>query len=83
MDVPRGVRGSGSILRDCNGKVLWAQAAFFGEVTNMIAETKALLQGVECCKQQGISKLVTEVDSLKYFRKWRIVLGRLAMILEE
>lgn len=59
-----GVGGSGSILRDCNGKMLWAQAAFFGEVTNMIAETKALLQGVERYKQRGISSLVIEVDSL-------------------
>lgn len=57
----RGLGGGGSILRDCNGSVL---ADFFGEVTNMVAEAKALLQGVQRCMQQGISRLIIEVDPL-------------------
>lgn len=41
-----GPSGGGSVLRDCNGNVRWAQADFFGSQSNNVVEAKALMQRV-------------------------------------
>lgn len=38
-----GAGGDGSILRDGNGVVLWAQADAYGLLSNMVAESLTLL----------------------------------------
>ena len=58
-----GISGGGSILRDCEGKVIWAQADGFGCQSNMIAETRALLQGVKKCLADGYTHVDLEMGS--------------------
>ncbi|KAM7523700.1 hypothetical protein LguiA_013602 [Lonicera macranthoides] len=46
------------------GHVEWAQANSYGDVTNMVAETKALMQGLQLCINQGTLQVELEVNSL-------------------
>lgn len=39
----------GSILRNAEGKVIWAQADYYGIQINTVAEAKALWQGLNRC----------------------------------
>ena len=64
--------GGGSILRNSAGEVLFAQADYYGETTNSVAEAKALLQGLELCKTQGIDVVDIEVDSTMLVQILRI-----------
>ncbi|KAM7506402.1 hypothetical protein LguiA_016855 [Lonicera macranthoides] len=59
-----GLSGGGSLLHSCSGEVLWAQADFFGHQFNMVAETRALLQGLDRCYADNVCGLDVEVDSL-------------------
>lgn len=40
-----GHSGSGSILRDANGSLIWAQVSYLGVHSNMVANARAMLQG--------------------------------------
>ena len=51
-------------MRDCEGNLIWAFANFYGNNTNMVAETSALLNGLEKCVASGYFKVDLESDSL-------------------
>ena len=55
--------GGGSVWRNPNGEVIWDQADFFDMQFNMVAECKALLQGLRRCVAEGWPKLLLESDS--------------------
>ncbi|XP_077226257.1 uncharacterized protein LOC143859445 [Tasmannia lanceolata] len=50
-------------MRDSKAKVIIAFAYFYGTSTNMVAEARALLDGLRLCKAFGIVNLVVESDS--------------------
>lgn len=70
LDVDGSARGNpglergGSILRDEKGKLIRAQGDAYGRASNMIAESRALLQGLQLCFDTGNKQLVIEVDSV-------------------
>ena len=51
-------------MKNDMGEVIFAQADYYGEITNSIAEARALLQGIELCEAMGFNKIDIEVDSL-------------------
>ena len=55
--------GGGGILRDHQGKIVYAFSIPFGFGTNNIAEIKAALYGLEWCEQHGYKRVELEVDS--------------------
>ncbi|XP_004248595.1 uncharacterized protein [Solanum lycopersicum] len=55
--------GGGGILRDHQGKIVYAFSLPFGFGTNNIAEIKAALYGLEWCDQHGYKRVELEVDS--------------------
>ena len=59
-----GEGGGGSILRDDTGQVVFACADYYANKTNSCAEAKALLQGLQVCKEKGFHHIDIEVDSL-------------------
>ena len=59
-----GESGGGSVLRDDKGRVLWAQADSYGVTKNMVAECRALLQGLKLCAASGVASVDIEVDSM-------------------
>lgn len=59
-----GLARGGCMLRNHQGKFVWALADLFGVATNMVAEVKAILLGVQKCKEVGILNLDIETDSL-------------------
>ncbi|KAM7526883.1 hypothetical protein LguiA_016785 [Lonicera macranthoides] len=59
-----GLSGGGSLLRSCLGEVMWAQADFYGHQSIMVAETRALLQGLDRCYADNVRGLEGKVDSL-------------------
>lgn len=44
--------------------MIFAQANYYGDTTNSIAEEKVLLQGLELCRAKGINEVDIEVDSI-------------------
>lgn len=58
-----GRSGGSSLLRSDSGDLIWAWADFYGHTT-MVAEIKALLQGVQTCVDRGFLNVDIEVDSL-------------------
>ena len=76
-----GDSGGGSLLRDHSGHVLWAVSDFYGHNTNMVAEARALLQGLQKCIEEGFFDVEAEIDSLILVKivnrevevPWRIV----------
>ncbi|KAM7461730.1 hypothetical protein LguiA_029851 [Lonicera macranthoides] len=59
-----GHAGGGCLLRNDQGRLIWAQADYFGLTSNMVAETRALLMGIRKCVWEGWSNIEVEVDSL-------------------
>nr|XP_010313000.1 uncharacterized protein LOC104644619 [Solanum lycopersicum] len=55
--------GGGGILRDHQGKIVYAFSLPFGFGTNNIAEIKAALYGLEWCEKHGYKRVELEVDS--------------------
>ena len=55
--------GGGGILRDQQGKLIYAFSVPFVFGTNNIAELKAALYGLEWCEQHGYKCIELEVDS--------------------
>lgn len=59
-----GPSGGGSLLRNHKGHVLLALADFYGQQSNMVAEARALLQGLQCCLEMGFVHVDVEINSL-------------------
>ena len=61
-----GLAGGGAILRNEWGGLVLAASFFYGECTNMEAEFKALLNGLDLVERYGLlsSKILIESDSL-------------------
>lgn len=55
-------------VRNSLGNILWAISDFYGFGTNMMAETRALLEGLNKCKGDGRSAIDIEADSLILFK---------------
>ncbi|XP_077249302.1 uncharacterized protein LOC143888778 [Tasmannia lanceolata] len=58
-----GESGGGGVMRDAKAKVIFAFAFFYGTSTNMVAEARALLDGLRLCKAFGFKNFVVESDS--------------------
>ncbi|XP_075098976.1 uncharacterized protein LOC142175870 [Nicotiana tabacum] len=54
----------GFCVRDDEGDVVYARAVDLGVTTNMVAEAKAILQGLEYCVEHDLHPLILETDSL-------------------
>ena len=61
--------GGGGILRDHQGKILYAFSLPFGVCTNNTTEIKAALYGLDWCEQHGYKNIELEVDS-ELLYKW-------------
>ena len=61
--------GGGGILRDHQGKLIYAFAIPLGFGTNNFAEIQAALHGLQWCQQHGFKKIILEVDS-ELLYKW-------------
>lgn len=60
--------GGGGILRDSNGTYWAGFSHHYGSCTNMVAETRALLDGLSMCKDLGLRDIVIEIDSKVLFQ---------------
>ncbi|XP_070049716.1 uncharacterized protein [Nicotiana tomentosiformis] len=54
----------GFCVRDDEGDVVYAWAVDLGLTTNVVAEAKAILQGLEYCVEHDLHPLILETDSL-------------------
>ncbi|XP_071928157.1 uncharacterized protein [Coffea arabica] len=63
-----GVSGGGDVVRDREGKLIFGYSCFFGSLTSLHAELKAMLFGVQLCVAQGLHELHVESDSLSLVR---------------
>ncbi|XP_075092121.1 uncharacterized protein LOC142172413 [Nicotiana tabacum] len=54
----------GFCVRDDEGDVVYARAVDLGVTTNVVAEAKAILQGLEYCVEHDFHPLILETDSL-------------------
>ncbi|XP_071909715.1 uncharacterized protein [Coffea arabica] len=61
-DNPR-LSGGGGVLRDSKRDILFAFAEFYGEVSTLQAESRALCMRLELCVLNGVSRIMVEVDS--------------------
>ncbi|XP_071933175.1 uncharacterized protein [Coffea arabica] len=59
-----GRAGRGGVLRNSEGRLLFAFSTFLGHCTSIQAEVKALLFGVNLCISCGYVRVQLEVDSL-------------------
>ncbi|XP_027090440.2 uncharacterized protein [Coffea arabica] len=59
-----GLSGGGGVLRDEQGNFLVGYSCFFGRLTSLHPELKALLFGVRLCLERGYTDLHIEADSL-------------------
>lgn len=58
-----GPAGVGAVLKSPAGEVVGTVADFIGEVTNNVAEYRALIAGVEMALKQGVNRLAIFSDS--------------------
>ena len=61
--------GGGGILRDHQGKLIYAFSVPFGFGTNNLAELQAATYGLYWCEQHGYKRIELEVDS-EVLCKW-------------
>ncbi|XP_075091557.1 uncharacterized protein LOC142171757 [Nicotiana tabacum] len=54
----------GFCVRDVEGDVVYARAVDLGVITNVVAEAKDILQGLEYCVEHDFHLLILETDSL-------------------
>ncbi|XP_019256289.1 PREDICTED: uncharacterized protein LOC109234676 [Nicotiana attenuata] len=57
-------RSLGFCVRNDEGDVVYARAVDLGVTTNVVAEAKAILQGLEYCVEYDLHPLILETDSL-------------------
>ncbi|XP_075097910.1 uncharacterized protein LOC142175230 [Nicotiana tabacum] len=51
-------------VRDCHGDLVYARANKIGETTNIVAEAKAIAEGLAYCVEKQLYPLIIETDSL-------------------
>lgn len=59
-----GSSGGGGNLRDDNGQLVLAYAEYYGECSNNVAESKAILYGIQWCITNGFKNVDIESDSM-------------------
>lgn len=59
-----GPRSYGFYVRDHVGDLLYVEASEIGEVTNIVAEAKVIVQGLAYCVERLLHPLIMETDSL-------------------
>lgn len=59
-----GLSGGGGLLHDSKGAFVFSLSYYFGSLTSLHAELKALVFGVQLCLAQGYTELHIEADSL-------------------
>ena len=63
-----GLSGGDGLVRDCHGNFVFGYLAFFGTMSRLHAELRALLLGVKYYVERGIQELHVESDSLTLIR---------------
>ncbi|XP_077251044.1 uncharacterized protein LOC143890293 [Tasmannia lanceolata] len=58
-----GEAGGGGVIRNEKSTVILAFSLYYEKGSNMVAETRALLNGLRCCKAFNMSKIIVESDS--------------------
>ncbi|KAG6658115.1 hypothetical protein CIPAW_04G137600 [Carya illinoinensis] len=58
-----GLAGGGGVIRDHDGRVLAGFSIHYGQVSNTVAEGRALLDGLKLAQQLGIRDILVESDS--------------------
>lgn len=53
----------GDVIRDSNGNILYAYSSFLGHNSNMVAEARALYQGIIWLSSHGHMGAIVEMDS--------------------
>ncbi|XP_019233145.1 PREDICTED: uncharacterized protein LOC109213772 [Nicotiana attenuata] len=54
----------GFCVRNDEGDAVYAKAVYLGVTTNVVVESKAILQGLEYCVEHDLHPLILETDSL-------------------
>ncbi|XP_019225001.1 PREDICTED: uncharacterized protein LOC109206620 [Nicotiana attenuata] len=54
----------GFCVRNDEGDLIYARAVDLGETTNVVAEARAIVQGLEYCVEHNLHPLILETDSL-------------------
>ncbi|XP_077249428.1 uncharacterized protein LOC143888931 [Tasmannia lanceolata] len=58
-----GESGGGGVIRDHNAKIILAFSLYYEIGSNMVAESRALLDGLRCCSAFKVPKIIVESDS--------------------
>ncbi|OVA09274.1 Ribonuclease H domain [Macleaya cordata] len=53
----------GGVIRNDQGRIIAAFHSSYGQGTNNLAESRALLDGLAMCRQLGISRILVNIDS--------------------
>lgn len=75
--VVNGVASGGGLLRDHEGKLIFAFYKDFGQQEVLYAEALSLLHGLSLCQQKGLQFVMVEVDSslvIHLIIGWRIIM---------
>nr|XP_027072034.1 uncharacterized protein LOC113696849 [Coffea arabica] len=59
-----GISGDGGVVRDLEGQLIFSYSYFFGSLTSLHAELKAMACGVQLCVARSLHDLHIKVDSL-------------------
>ncbi|XP_075097955.1 uncharacterized protein LOC142175269 [Nicotiana tabacum] len=54
----------GFCIHDCQGNLVYAKAKEISETTNIVAEAKAIAEGLDYCVEKNLHPLIIETDSL-------------------
>ncbi|KAL0458988.1 UNVERIFIED_CONTAM: putative ribonuclease H protein [Sesamum latifolium] len=63
-----GPAGAGGLLRDHFGRIIFAFQEPLGTCSNVQAELKAILRGLQICKDKNLHKIWIEVDALNVIK---------------
>lgn len=61
--LQNGCGGGGGVLRDRNGRMIFAFTEAYSEVSVLAAEMRALITGLQMCTDRGLNSVQIEVDS--------------------
>lgn len=64
-----GFAGGGGVIRDHCGQLIVGFATHYGQVSNNVAEGRALLDGLKLAQQLGIRDIMVELES-KVIVRW-------------
>ncbi|XP_058092571.1 uncharacterized protein LOC131239026 [Magnolia sinica] len=62
-----GIGGGGGVCRDHQGCIIFVFHNFYGQVSNTVAEAQAMADGLQLCRDMGLSNIIAETDSQAIF----------------